>query len=62
VDLAHAAGLRVDAYTFRDDRVGAGHASIEAELDWALRSGADGLFCDFPGTAIPVRSRLSVAS
>jgi glycerophosphoryl diester phosphodiesterase len=62
VDLAHAAGLRVDAYTFRDDRVGAGHASIEAELDWALRSGADGVFCDFPGTAIQVRSRLYVAS
>ena len=61
VESAHAAGLRVDAWTFRDDRVGAGHASIEAELTWALGTGADGLFCDFPATAIAVRARLAVA-
>jgi glycerophosphoryl diester phosphodiesterase len=61
VEEAHAAGLRVDAYTFRDDRVGAGHASIEAELEWALASGADALFCDFPATALAVRARLAVA-
>jgi glycerophosphoryl diester phosphodiesterase len=62
VDEAHAAGLRVDAYTFRDDRVAAGHSSIEAELEWALASGADALFCDFPATALAVRARLTVAS
>jgi glycerophosphoryl diester phosphodiesterase len=56
VDSAHAAGMRVDAWTFRDDRVGAGHASIQAELEWALRSGADALFCDFPATALGVRA------
>jgi glycerophosphoryl diester phosphodiesterase len=55
-DAAHAAGLRVDAWTFRDDRVGAGFATIEAELEWALDTGADALFCDFPQTALAVRA------
>jgi glycerophosphoryl diester phosphodiesterase len=57
---AHAAGLRVDAWTFRDDRVGKGHAGIDAELAWAMRLGVDGLFCDFPQTAVRVRSRIFV--
>lgn len=56
---AHAAGLRVDAWTFRDDKVGAGHKSIEAELEWAMRLGVDGLFCDFPLTALHVRARIA---
>ena len=60
VEAAHAAGLRVDAWTFRDDRTGAGHASIEAELAWAIGSGADGLFCDFPATAVRVRAETGV--
>lgn len=58
VDHAHASGLRVDAWTFRDDRVGEGFDSIGAELEWALQSGADALFCDFPATALGVRARL----
>jgi glycerophosphoryl diester phosphodiesterase len=62
VEEAHAAGMRVDAWTFRDDRIGAGHPSIEAELEWALASGADALFCDFPATALAVRTRLAIAS
>ena len=60
VEAAHAAGLRVDAYTFRDDRVGEGYDSIESELAWALASGADALFCDFPATALAVRARLGL--
>jgi glycerophosphoryl diester phosphodiesterase len=56
---AHARGLRVDAWTFRDDRVAAGHRTIDDELCAALRSGADGLFCDFPDTALRVRAALS---
>jgi glycerophosphoryl diester phosphodiesterase len=62
VHAAHAAGMRVDAWTFRDDRVGPGHASIEAELEWALQTGADALFCDFPATALQVRAKLAVAA
>jgi glycerophosphoryl diester phosphodiesterase len=56
VATAHGDGLRVDAWTFRDDRVGAGHAGIDAELAWAMRLGVDGLFCDFPQTAVRARS------
>jgi glycerophosphoryl diester phosphodiesterase len=59
VAAAHADGLRVDAYTFRDDQVGKGHAGIGEELEAAMRAGVDGLFCDFPATAIAVRARLS---
>lgn len=59
IEAIHARGLRVDAWTFRDDEVGAGFADIEAELRWALQSGIDRLFCDFPATALRVRAALS---
>lgn len=58
VAVAHAAGLQVDAWTFRDDAVANGFASIEAELHAAMRLGVDGLFCDFPATAIAARAAL----
>lgn len=54
VAAAHAIGVRVDAWTFRDDAVGAGFASIEDELRNAIAFGVDGLFCDFPATAVAV--------
>lgn len=57
VEAAHAAGLRVDAWTFRDDEVGAGHAGIQEELKAALESGADGLFCDYLASAQAARAR-----
>lgn len=57
VATAHAAGLRVDAWTFRDDAVGEGCADIEDELCAAMARGVDGLFCDFPATALAVRAR-----
>jgi glycerophosphoryl diester phosphodiesterase len=56
VATAHGDGLRVDAWTFRDDQVGPGHPGIDAELTWAMRLGVDGLFCDFPQTAVRARS------
>lgn len=58
VEAAHAAGLRVDAWTFRDDGVGVGWDGIEAELAAALALGVDGLFCDFPLTAVRLRDRV----
>ncbi|MCG6118550.1 MAG: hypothetical protein MEQ07_10235 [Aquimonas sp.] len=57
VEAAHAAALRVDAWTFRNDRVGAGWSGIEAELGAVMALGVDGLFCDFPATAVEVRAR-----
>jgi glycerophosphoryl diester phosphodiesterase len=61
VAAAHSAGLRVDAWTFRDDAVGDGYAGIEDELAAAMRLGVDGLFCDFPATALALRNRLQAS-
>ncbi len=52
---AHAAGLAVHAWTYRDDAVGEGFGSIEAELTAAFGAGLDGVFTDFPDTALRVR-------
>jgi len=57
----HARGLRVDAWTFRDDAVGDGYTRIEDELAAAMRLGVDRLFCDFPATAVAVRAALQAA-
>ncbi len=58
VDAAHAAGLRVDAWTFRDDAPPADFGDIDAELRAAFALGVDGVFCDFPATAVAVRQAL----
>ncbi len=56
VSRAHALGLKVHPYTFRDDQVGSGYADITAELEKFYQEyGVDGLFTDFTGTAIKVR-------
>ncbi len=55
VKRAHALGLLVHPYTFRNDKVGAGFADIRAELRAFLALGIDGLFTDFADTAIAVR-------
>jgi glycerophosphoryl diester phosphodiesterase len=56
VGEAHALGLQVHAWTFRDDRSPAPFASVRAELFAAFALGVDALFCDFPDTAIVARS------
>ncbi|SDD10188.1 glycerophosphodiester phosphodiesterase family protein [Aquimonas voraii] len=58
VEAAHAAGLRVHPWTYRDDRVGENYADVRDELRAALRLGVDGVFCDFPATGIEVRESL----
>lgn len=55
---AHERGLRVDAWTFRDDALGAGFSRIEDEMQAAMRQGVDGLFCDFPATGVAARAAL----
>ena len=62
VDDAHAAGLLVHPYTFRSEpRYLAadyrGDASAEYRRFYAL--GVDGLFSDFPGTALQARAAVS---
>ena len=56
VGRAHALGLKVHPYTFRDDVVAIGYPDITAELEKFFRVyGVDGLFTDFSGTALRVR-------
>lgn len=55
VAAAHARGLAVDAWTFRDDALAPGCSSATDELQAAMKLGVDGLFCDFPATGIAAR-------
>ena len=56
VDAAHARGLQVHAWTFRDDRAPAPFDSSRDELFAAFALGVDALFCDFPDTAVAARA------
>ena len=55
VQRAHELGLQVHPWTFRDDQLPDAFTSPEAEFEayWAL--GVDGVFTDFPKTAIELR-------
>jgi glycerophosphoryl diester phosphodiesterase len=55
VAAAHAHGLQVHAWTFRDDHPAAPFATARAELEAAFALGVDALFCDFPDTAVAAR-------
>ena len=61
VKQAHAAGLRVDAWTLRDDLVDRAFATAQDEILAVLATGADGLFCDFPASGLGVRDRITLA-
>ena len=54
IALAHAHELVVHPYTFRDDAVGPGFDTIQAELRAYYNLGVDGVFTDFPDTALAV--------
>ncbi|HEX6832886.1 MAG TPA: glycerophosphodiester phosphodiesterase family protein [Rudaea sp.] len=56
VDSAHALGLEVHAWTFREDRSPAPFATASAELDAAFALGVDALFCDFTDAAVAARA------
>jgi glycerophosphoryl diester phosphodiesterase len=56
VAAAHARGLQVHAWTFRDDQSTAPFATVRAELEAAFALGVDALFCDFPDTAVAARA------
>lgn len=57
VAQAHAAGLVVHAWTYRDDMLPAGMGRVEDELEQAFAIGADAVFCDFPATALAFRAQ-----
>ena len=54
-DAAHAQGLEIHAWTFRDDRSPAPFAGAREELFAAFALGVDAMFCDFPDTAVQAR-------
>ena len=55
VSRAHANGLLVHVYTVRDDQPMAGFGNAEAEITVLLEAGVDGIWVDYPATAIAVR-------
>ena len=56
LEAAHAAGLQVHPWTFRSDDVPGQFLSAHVELDFFFRLGVDGVFADFPETAVAARA------
>ena len=56
IENAHAQGLVVHAYTFRNDASGYGFPDPQAEMEYYYRAGLDGLFTDFPDTGVAARN------
>ncbi len=52
VEAAHARGLLVHTWTFRDDASGYGFADPKLEMQYYMNLGVDGLFTDFPATGV----------
>ena len=52
VERAHAKGLLVHAFTFRNDASGYGFADPKAEIQAYFRIGVDRVFTDFPATGV----------
>jgi glycerophosphoryl diester phosphodiesterase len=61
VAAAHAYGLEVHAWTFREDRAPAPFASVREEMNAAFALGVDALFCDFPDAAIAARAGFGIS-
>jgi glycerophosphoryl diester phosphodiesterase len=62
IDDAHAAGLLVHAYTFRNEDFFLApeyNGNPELEYERFFKLGLDGLFSDFPDTAVAVRNRVA---
>lgn len=58
IERAHARGLLVHTWTFRNDASGYGFADPQAEMAYYMRLGVDGMFTDFPGTCVAARDTL----
>ena len=52
IEAAHANGLLVHAYTFRNDASGYGFADPKEEMTYYMKLGVDGVFTDFPDTGV----------
>ena len=58
VEAAHARGLLVHTWTFRNDASGYGFADPQKEMEYYMRLGVDGVFTDFPATGVAARNAL----
>jgi glycerophosphoryl diester phosphodiesterase len=61
IDDAHAVGLRVYTWTFRNEQqylASDYNGNSEAEYEQFFKLGIDGVFSDFPDTAVRVRNRI----
>ena len=61
IEAAHAAGLLVHAFTFRNDASGYGFADPQAEMQYYFSLGVDGLFTDFPDTGVAALAAAAAA-
>lgn len=52
IEDAHAAGLMIHTWTYRNDASGYGFANPQAEMAYYLSLGVDGVFTDFPDTGV----------
>jgi glycerophosphoryl diester phosphodiesterase len=52
IERAHSKGLLVHTWTFRNDASGYGFKDPQAEMEYYLRLGVDGVFTDFPATGV----------
>ncbi len=52
IEAAHAAGLLVHTWTFRNDASGYGFADPQAEMTYYMKLGVDGVFTDFADTGV----------
>jgi glycerophosphoryl diester phosphodiesterase len=52
IEAAHAAGLFVHAFTFRNDASGYGFEDPKAEMSYYFNLGVDGVFTDFADTGV----------
>jgi glycerophosphoryl diester phosphodiesterase len=52
IEMAHQKGLLVHAYTFRNDASGYGYKDPQAEMEFYMKLGVDGVFTDFPATGV----------
>jgi glycerophosphoryl diester phosphodiesterase len=58
VEAAHQRGLLVHTWTFRNDASGYGFKDPQAEMEYYMRLGVDGVFTDFTATGVAARANV----
>jgi glycerophosphoryl diester phosphodiesterase len=58
IEMAHAKGLLVHTWTFRNDASGYGFKDPKAEMQFYMNLGIDGVFTDFPATGVAALKEL----